>query len=165
MHHTMKMVAVLAMSASLAACTADQQFGANKTTGGGLVGAGLGGLAGSQLGSGSGKLATTAIGVLLGALAGSSVGQSLDRADHTAAERTAGQAFESNPTGQASTWRNPDNGHYGTVMPTRTMEQSNGEVCREFQQTIVVGGQTQQGVGTACRQADGTWQIVSNRAM
>jgi surface antigen len=161
MHHTMKMVAVLAMSASLAAC-ADQGFGANKTTGGGLVGAGLGGLAGSQLGSGSGKLATTAIGVLLGALAGSNVGQSLDRADHAAADRTAGQVFEQNPTGQASTWRNPDSGHYGTITPMRTVEQPNGQVCREFQQTIVVGGQSQDGFGTACRQPDGSWRIVSS---
>jgi surface antigen len=157
----MKMVAVLAMSASLAAC-ADQGFGANKTTGGGLVGAGLGGLAGSQIGSGSGKLAATAIGVLLGALAGSNVGQSLDRADHLAADRTAGQAFETNPTGQASGWRNPDTGNYGTITPTRTVERPNGQVCREFQQTIVVGGQTQQGVGTACRQPDGTWRVVSS---
>jgi surface antigen len=160
MHYTMKMVVVLAMSASLAAC-ADQGFGANKETGGGLVGAGLGGLAGSQLGSGSGKLATTAIGVLLGALAGTSVGKSLDRADQAAADRTAGQAFESNPTGQASTWRNPDTGHSGTITPTQTVMQPNGQVCREFQQTIVVGGQTQQGVGTACRQPDGTWRVVS----
>jgi surface antigen len=103
--------------------------------------------------------------VLLGALAGSSVGQSLDRADNLTAERAAGQAFEANPTGQATTWRNPDNGHYGTITPTRTMQQPNGEVCREFQQTIVVGGQTQQGVGTACRQPDGTWRIVSSQPM
>src|SRR5919205_274747 len=157
MHHTMKMVAVLAMSASLAAC-ADQGFGANKTTGGGLVGAGLGGLAGSQLGSGTGKLATTAIGVLLGGLAGSSVGQSLDRADHMAADQTAGQAFEYSRTGQASTWRNPDTGHYGTITPTQTFQQPNGQVCREFQQTIVVGGQSQEGTGTACRQPDGSWR-------
>jgi surface antigen len=161
MHHTMKMVAVLAMSASLAAC-ADQGFGANKTTGGGLVGAGLGGLAGSQLGGGSGKLATTAIGVLLGALAGSNVGQSLDRADHLSADRTAGQVFEQNSPGQGSTWSNPDTGHHGTITPTtRMVEQPSGQVCREFQQTIVVGGQTQQGVGTACRQPDGTWRVVS----
>ena len=32
--------------------------------------------------------------------------------------------------------------------------------CREFQQTITIGGQPQRAYGTACRQADGTWRIV-----
>ena len=32
--------------------------------------------------------------------------------------------------------------------------------CREFQQTIMIGGQPQQAYGTACRQQDGTWKIV-----
>jgi hypothetical protein len=32
--------------------------------------------------------------------------------------------------------------------------------CREFQQTITVGGQTQEAYGTACRQSDGSWKIV-----
>jgi hypothetical protein len=33
---------------------------------------------------------------------------------------------------------------------------------REFITTITVGGEQQQGYGTACRQPDGTWQIVSD---
>ena len=33
--------------------------------------------------------------------------------------------------------------------------------CREFQQTVMVGGQPQQGYGTTCLQPDGSWQIVS----
>lgn len=33
-------------------------------------------------------------------------------------------------------------------------------VCREFQQTISVSGDTQQAHGSACRQPDGSWQIV-----
>lgn len=33
--------------------------------------------------------------------------------------------------------------------------------CREFQQTVTVGGQPQQGYGTTCQQPDGSWQIVS----
>ena len=34
--------------------------------------------------------------------------------------------------------------------------------CREFTRTIVIGGEPQQGVGTACLQSDGSWQIVSD---
>ena len=46
---------------------------------GGLLGAGAGGIIGSQIGSGDGRLITTGIGVLLGTMAGSAVGQNMDR--------------------------------------------------------------------------------------
>lgn len=31
--------------------------------------------------------------------------------------------------------------------------------CREFTQTVVIGGQTRQATGRACPQPDGTWRI------
>jgi hypothetical protein len=31
--------------------------------------------------------------------------------------------------------------------------------CREFQQTVTIGGRPQQAVGTICQQADGTWKV------
>jgi len=33
--------------------------------------------------------------------------------------------------------------------------------CREFQNTVTVGGTQQQAHGTTCQQPDGSWQIVS----
>ncbi|HLZ66749.1 MAG TPA: RT0821/Lpp0805 family surface protein [Aliidongia sp.] len=135
------------------------EAGLNKTTGGALVGAGLGGLAGSQLGHGSGKIATTALGVVLGGLLGGSVGASLDRADQAALDRSTQTALESTPTNQPVQWQNPDTGHYGTIVPVRTYQPQPGSFCREFQQTVVIGGQSQQAYGTACRQPDGTWKV------
>lgn len=140
--------------------SAPGEIGVNKTTGGALVGAGLGGLAGSQIGHGSGKLAATAIGVLLGGLAGGSVGSSLDRADLQYAQQTQQRAFEAVPSGQTVAWQNPDSGNAGTYTPRPAYQTSTGQYCREFQQTITVGGQTQEGFGTACRQPDGSWKIV-----
>lgn len=35
-----------------------------------------------------------------------------------------------------------------------------GRYCREYQTTVVINGQSQPSYGTACRQPDGTWQIV-----
>src|SRR5689334_13384189 len=32
--------------------------------------------------------------------------------------------------------------------------------CREYRQTITVGGQPREARGTSCRQPDGTWRIV-----
>lgn len=73
-------------------------------------------------------------------------------------------ALEYNPTNQGSTWVNPDTGGSGTVTPVRTFAGGQGEPCREFQQTIVIGGREEQGYGTACRQPDGSWQIVSGQS-
>jgi hypothetical protein len=32
--------------------------------------------------------------------------------------------------------------------------------CREFQQTITVGGETQEAYGTTCQQPDGRWKVM-----
>jgi surface antigen len=130
-----------------------------KTSVGTLAGAGLGGLAGAQFGRGSGQLAATAIGALAGAYLGNQVGRSLDRADQLAMQRTTQTTLETAPSGTPSTWRNPDSGNYGTITPQPAF-QRNGTFCREYTQTITVGGRTEEGVGTACRQPDGSWRIV-----
>jgi surface antigen len=131
-----------------------------KETGGTLLGAGAGALAGSQIGSGSGTIVAVAIGTLAGALIGQGVGQSLDRADQLMMERNAQYALESTRTNVATTWRNPDTGNYGAITPVETYRTSQGQYCREYTQTVVVGGRTQQAYGTACRQPDGSWLIV-----
>jgi len=70
----MKKLLVVAVSAIvLSGCiTSNQQ-------GGTLIGAGVGGLLGSQIGNGTGKLVATGLGVLAGAMAGQAVGQHMDR--------------------------------------------------------------------------------------
>lgn len=65
------------------------------------------------------------------------------------------------PTGTYSTWENPDTGHAGSFTPTRTYQRPTGQYCREYQQTIRVGGEVQESYGTACREPDGTWRIVN----
>jgi surface antigen len=130
-----------------------------KELGGTIVGAGLGGLAGSQIGSGTGQLAAVGAGVLLGGLLGNQVGKSLDRADRAEIARAQQSAYAA-PVGQQITWSNPQSGNYGTITPTREGRDTGGNYCREFQQTINVGGQPQQGYGTACRQPDGSWKII-----
>jgi surface antigen len=153
------MVLAASVAAPLGAC-ANSGYG-QKETFGTLGGAALGGLAGSQIGSGSGKLAATAVGVVLGGLLGNQVGRRLDDADRLEAERSARYALESSPDGQQYGWRNPNSGNYGYTTPTATYQGNAGQWCRQYQTTIVVDGQAQTGTGNACRQPDGTWQIVS----
>jgi surface antigen len=154
-----KVMVVAGTVLSLGACLEGQ---GDKQIGGTLIGAGLGGLAGSQIGSGTGQLAAVGAGVLLGGLLGSEIGRSLDKADQAYAGQTYQNALETAPTGQTQSWVNPDSGNQGSYTPVRTYQTGTGEYCREFQQTITIGGQTESAYGTACRQPDGSWQIVGN---
>ncbi len=148
------LISVVAMG--LAAC----QTAGPKQTGGTLLGGIGGAVAGAQFGSGTGRVAAVAAGTLLGALVGNEVGKSLDRADKLAMERSTQSTLERQPTGTTSAWSNPDSGNSGTVTPTRTYQTANGSFCREYQQTVTIGGETQDAYGRACRQADGSWRIV-----
>lgn len=134
-------------------------MGTKQTIGTG-VGAIGGGLLGSQIGGGSGRLWATGAGVLLGALAGSSVGKSLDKADMAYAQSAQAKAYSA-PVGQTINWNNPQSGNSGSYTTVRDGSRANGQYCREYTQTIKVGGQTEQGTGTACQNPDGSWQIVN----
>lgn len=125
---------------------------------GGLGAAAGGGLIASAAG---GDARVIAASVILAGLIGGAIGERLDQRDRQLANETAQRAFERTPAGQPATWRNPDSGASGSVTPTRTFQAANGGYCREFQQEIVVGGERQQSFGTACRQPNGQWRIVS----
>jgi len=158
----MKRRVIVIFTASALALGACAQDSGQKQTAGTVLGGVGGAVIGSQFGGGTGQLIAVAAGTLLGAFAGSEIGKSLDKADRLEAERTSHQALETNPTGQASTWRNPDSGNYGTVTPTETFRKADGQYCREYTQTVNVGGKTETAYGTACRQPDGTWKIVNS---
>jgi surface antigen len=138
--------------------TACQPLGP-KATVGGAGGAAAGGLLGATLG---GSPEAIAAGVILGGLVGGAIGDRLDAADRQYATRAAHQAFEYEQAGTSTTWRNPDSGHYGSITPVRTYQSAEGTYCREYQQTITVDGERQQGYGTACRESEGRWRIVNN---
>jgi surface antigen len=70
--------------------------------------------------------------------------------EHEAAQVKATTAAVTWDTGDAS----------GHVVTTRTGTGSSGLQCREFQQEVTVGGQTEQAYGTACLQEDGSWKIT-----
>ena len=121
-----------------------------------IVGGVLGGVLGSQVGDGSGQTAAIIIGTMAGSMIGRHIGQTMDDVDRM---KTA-ETLNSNRTGQSTTWTNPDTGEQYTVTPTRTFEESGGP-CREFALDATVSGEPDETVnGTACLQADGSWQIV-----
>ena len=72
--------------------------------------------------------------------------------------KQSSQAFETNKTGQTTSWQDPD-GKQHSVTPTRTYYEAN-RPCREFRQTVEINGQVEVLTGNACRQSDGTWKVV-----
>ncbi|WP_172428518.1 trypsin-like peptidase domain-containing protein [Azospirillum brasilense] len=74
-------------------------------------------------------------------------------------------------------YQNPTSNRVGSLLgravseapPVRNITQGEADfdrdnagrpVCREYVQTVNVGGRTEQAMGTACRKTDGTWVIV-----
>ena len=142
-----------ALSLALVGCAAP---GGPNETGGTVIGGVLGGALGSQIGGGRGRTVATVVGALIGANIGANVGRSMDANDRM---RTA-QVFETVPTGQSSQWVNPDTRNQFAVTPTRTYERG-GAPCREYTMQAMVGGRPDTVYGTACRQPDGTWQVMN----
>ena len=152
--HSLKFAAMAAIVLPLSAC--GPEAGQNETVGT-LLGAVAGGLAGAEVGDG-GPLAV-GIGTLLGAMIGGEVGRTMDDVDRQLMAQTTKQGLNESAKGTETTWQNPDNGHAGTFIPLNTTQPEPGIYCREFQQTVTIGGVVQEAFGQACRQPDGTWEI------
>ena len=155
-------VLIAVFSLGLAGCRTDGTM--DKQTGGAILGGIAGGLLGSRVGKGRGRHIATFTGAVLGTLVGSSIGRQLDERDRLLMGRRTQTTLARGKTGVAGTWVNPDTGNRGTVTPRRTYRVQRGATtryCREFQQTITVGGKTERAYGRACRQPDGSWKIVN----
>ena len=127
------------------------------------TGTAIGALTGGALAYGLGqdshnKELWTVLGIGLGAMIGQNIGQQLDERDRYLMAQTFEHTMEKAPINASGQWQNPDTGHGGTITPTNTIV-TNGIPCREFTQTVSIGGQMQEAYGTACRQADGSWKI------
>ncbi|MBT3334573.1 MAG: glycine zipper 2TM domain-containing protein [Rhodospirillaceae bacterium] len=148
--------AITAAAVLLSACITTE---APKQGAGTLLGAVGGALAGSSIGKGRGRVVAVAAGTILGAFVGAEIGRSLDRADRMAMTNAQVEAYVA-PMGESIEWSNPDSGHYGEVRTTREGQTNTGRYCREYQHSVVINDQVQQAYGTACRQPDGSWQVI-----
>ncbi len=132
----------------LSGCASQQQTG---TIIGGITGA----LIGSAIGDGSGQNVAIAAGAIAGGLIGSTVGQRFDDQDQ-------GRIAYSMQRNQRSSWTSSTTGHRLTVVPSSTLAPSSSkQQCREFTVDTEIGKRTESAYGTACRQADGSWKIVT----
>lgn len=150
----------LALAAGLCAMlTACGPNGPNKSDTGLVLGGIAGGVVGNQIGKGRGNVLATVAGAVVGGIIGSEIGRSLDQRDRELAQEAEYDALERGNSGVARQWRNPDNGRYGEIVPSKPYKRG-GEDCRDYTHTIYIDSRPQQMRGTACRNADGTWSNV-----
>jgi surface antigen len=158
-----KFAAIAVTGLLLAACAGSPDgFGPGpKENSGTLLGAGSGALLGAAVaGGGTGnRLAGAAVGGLLGGLIGNRIGAALDDEDKQRAYAAQIDALESGPSGAPVSWKNPDSGRYGTIVPGPAYQES-GRNCRQFTHTLYIDGRPQTVRGTACRNPDGTWTSI-----
>jgi surface antigen len=149
--------ALLAASLSVAGCGPN---GPTKSDTGLAVGAVAGGIIGNQVGNGTGKVLATVAGAVVGGIVGSEIGRALDQQDRMLAQQAEFDALERGNSGVPRRWRNPDNGRYGDVVPSRPYRRGPDD-CRDYTHTIYIDGRPQTMRGTACRNPDGTWRNVA----
>jgi surface antigen len=157
-----KLALVVGATALLAACAGDPESGRGPRENTGTLLGALGGAAiGSQFGGGvGGHLAGAAVGAGLGALIGNRIGAAMDDEDRERAYAAQMSALNEGTPGTAISWRNPDSGRYGTVVPGPYYE-AQGRRCRSYTHTIYIDGRPETARGTACRNPDNTWTPLS----
>lgn len=151
-----KLFIVTLAAAALAGCASNQPTGSKEGLGT-FVGALGGAVIGSQFGGGSGRVAGVATGALIGGFLGNRIGASLDARDQQYNYSASVQALNS---GVPQQWSNPQTGVYGNIQPGPA-QTINNQQCRQYTNTIYIDGQPQIARGTACRNPDGSWQVVN----
>ncbi len=126
----------------------------NKGQQGALGGAAGGALLGQAIGR---STEATLIGAAVGTMLGYVVGNEMDKYDR----RELNQAYEFGPSGQATTWRNPDSGNTYAVtpQPAYTYPEAPQRPCRQAEIMATIDGQTERTYTTACRNSMGQWEL------
>ena len=127
--------------------------------GGGALGAGLGAAAGG----GRGAVIGAGVGLLGGLVTGLIVGSHADQRDCAAAQTALAQ-MTTQPINIPAMWRSPS-GSYGSYTPLSTEYAQDGQFCRQVRQsTNIVGHQSTESTGIACRQPNGDYQTMTETA-
>lgn len=148
--------AAVLVALTAAGCSSN---GPNHEDAGMVLGGVAGGIVGNQIGKGRGNVLATVAGAVVGGIVGSQLGRNLDERDRQLAQEAEYDALERGNSGVVRQWRNPDNGRYGEITPSKPYKRGTAD-CRDYTHTVYISGKPQQMRGTACRNPDGTWQNV-----
>ena len=85
------------------------------------------------------------------------VGRRMDVVDHYCVI----QILEFGRSGRRVAWYNPERDAAFRVIPLRAYEVESGRYCREYAARAWIAGRSEQIYGTACRQPDGSWEVLN----
>ena len=157
----MKKITALVLMLSIGAC-ANADMNREEMLGT-AVGAALGGILGYQLGGGvwMNSLWATA-GTVAGGTAGFVGTRMLMGSDLAAYDRTTQKGLAAAEDGQIVDWKNPETGNSGIFRPTNSFYSADGRLCRQFRATVAFKKGVRSGVGMACQNPDGQWQVLAD---
>ena len=118
----------------------------------------IGGTSGALIGQAIGRdTEATLIGAAVGTVLGYIVGNEMDKYDR----QELNQAYEYGPSGQSTTWQNPDNFNSYQVIPqpAYTRPQQPQTPCRRAEILATIDGKTEKTYTTACRNSAGQWEL------
>ncbi|WP_210398205.1 RT0821/Lpp0805 family surface protein [Motiliproteus sediminis] len=81
----------------------------------------------------------------------------LSDADIKLADQAVQEALEKNLSLDPLSWKNPQTGHQGVIVPIRTYRSEYGTFCRNYKETVIVGSKREIYSDTACRNPRGVW--------
>jgi surface antigen len=120
------------------------------------VGAASGAALGGLFFHGDSQIPAMILGGVAGGLLGGSIGSNMDKQDRANMSR----AITTTPVNHTASWTNTTTQTTYQVTPVRAYHTTSNRYCREYQTTVIVGGEAKKAYGTACRQPDGQWKIV-----
>ena len=147
-----KYAVILLITASffLSSCA---NSGLNKAQTGAIGGAAGGALIGQMIGH---NTEATLIGLAVGTMLGYIVGNEMDKYDR----EQLNHVYERGVSGSSTAWVNPDNGNEYRVTPQPAYsEPQSDSPCRKAEIIAVIEGKEQVTYTTACRDANGQWQL------
>jgi len=124
----------------------------------GQQGAGMGAAGGALLGQAiGGNTEATLIGAAVGTMLGYIVGNEMDKYDRQELNKT----YETAPSGQITSWQNPDSGnrYEVTPQPAYTSQSAPDSPCRKAEILATIDGKTEKTYTTACRNSAGQWEL------
>ena len=107
------------------------------------------------------RIVTPETGKIAGRQVGGAAATFMTEDDRKILEATTQNALETGTPGNPVQWVNTNTGNRGSITPQPRFEMD-GRNCREFHQTLVAGGSTSTGYGTACRDGGGIWRIAED---
>ena len=166
-----KMTAVTLISAGVVACGANPRIGTGPRENTGTITDAVkdhsigsqtyDGNEETEIEAGNGEpVAPAAARVALDGLIGHQIGAAMDDEDKQRAYVAHMHALERGHSSAPIAWRNPDSGHYGSIVPGPEYAQR-GTKCRQYTHTVYIDRKPQTARGTACRSPNGSWGPIS----